>query len=304
MAAFLDWFASHNTLVIQSLAAVVAMLIVALIFRLLFANQEATAEGLAKNVTYAQLEEKLNKLLEQQSLMRTSVKAVTEDADALSDDALAALSAASGASAEAAGAVAVATTPSEQIAELNRLRTEITTLKDSLGRKEAEVNAAKDQAAQSTNTAQQGADLANLNGKITDYEKEIEALKNRLSDYEIIAEDIADLQKYKKENQDLKSQLANQPQASAAAEAEVFPDLTEDEPVEEAPVAEQAVQEPVATAEEPPVASLDPNVMPEPEQAAAVGLDTPEAIEVSKEVKKEDKKLLDEFEKHFAKDDD
>lgn len=315
MAAFLDWFASHNTLVIQSLAAIVAMLIVALIFRLLFANQEATAESAVKNVTYAQLEEKLNKLLEQQSHMKVSVAAVTTSPEeTLSVDALAALA---GDSADAAN-VAVATTPSEQLAELNRLKAEITSLKDSLNKKEAEINSAKEQAAQSANTPQQGADLANLNGKITDYEQEIEALKNRLSDYEIIAEDIADLQRYKKENQDLKNQLANQPQAvvtEGPVDTEAFPELTSDpEPEEVQSQAVQATQEEVAPSVEPEAAvavveeevevKLDPNVMPDPVVAAKVALDTPEALEVSKDVKKEDKKLLDEFEKHFAKEDD
>jgi regulator of replication initiation timing len=301
MAAFLDWFASHNTLVIQSLAAIVAMLIVFLIFRLLFTNQEVAAAGMATNVTYAQLEEKLNKLLEQQSMMKVSVIAATEaPADVLGADAMAALS---GEPAGAVANVAVAASTTEQIAELSRLRAEITSLKDSLARKESEITTAKEQAAQSANTPQQGANLADLSGKISEYESEIETLKNRLSDYEIIAEDIADLQRYKKENQDLKNQLANQPQAVAepaeapAAEVEAMPDLT----TEEVAAGEEASAEamPELTVEEAPV---DPNAMPEPIPTAE--LDTQEALEVSKDVKKEEKVLLDEFEKHFAKDDD
>ena len=286
MAAFLDWFASHNTLVIQSLAAIVAMLIVFLIFRLLFTNQEVAAAGLATNVTYAQLEEKLNKLLEQQSMMKVSVIAATEaPADVLGADSMAALS---GEPAGAVANVAVAASTTEQIAELSRLRAEITSLKDSLARKESEITTAKEQAAQSANTPQQDANLADLSGKISEYESEIDTLKNRLSDYEIIAEDIADLQRYKKENQDLKNQLANQPQAvnepvaEAKNVAEAMPDLTTEEATADEEVAAEAMPEPTPTAE----------------------LDTSEALEVSKDVKKEEKVLLDEFEKHFAKDDD
>lgn len=346
MAIFLDWFASHNTLIIQSLAAIVALLIIVLIFRLLFANQQAATEG-PKDVTFAQLEEKLNKLLEQQSQMKVTVNAVTEGPsaaatpadDILSADTLAALTG-DPAAAAAGGAAA------EQVAELSRLRAEISTLKDSLKRKESEITSAKEQALQSVNTDQQDSKLADLSGKIADYEKEIEALKSRLSDYEIIAEDIADLQAYKKENQELKNQLANQ-QASAAPVAAAPVQEEAPAPVEAAPtpepvaevtpepetttppIAEEAKAEVVADemnaltkediTEEPivpddiltaandvlndvPAAEAQAEEMPDvtgPEE-----LDNEETREVSKDVKKEDKNLLDEFEKHFAKDED
>lgn len=330
MAIFLDWFASHNTLVIQSLAAIVALLIVVLIFRLLFANQQAATAGLTKDVTFAQLEEKLNKLLEQQSQMKVSVNAVTDGPnvdDLLDANALAALSGDPEAAAAAASAGAAAT---EQVAELSRLRAEISTLKDSLKRKEVEITSAKEQVAQSADTAQQDAKLADLSGKITDYEKEIEALKNRLSDYEIIAEDIADLQAYKKENQDLKNQLANQqpaapaqpaaPVAAAPAPEPVVEAAPEPEPVVEEPKAEVATDEMSAlmnedVTEEPivpddiltaanDVLSDVPAVEEMPDVTGPEELDNEETREVSKDVKKEDKSLLDEFEKHFAKDDD
>lgn len=354
MAIFLDWFASHNTLVIQSLAAVVALLIVFLIFRLLFAT-EAAADGVsAKNVTYAQLEEKLNKLLEQQSQMKVSINAATDGAgmgEVLGEEALAALSgdpaaAMAAATDGATAAPAAGAVSAEQAAELSRLRAEISTLKDSVKRKENEIIDAKDQAQKSINTSEQDAKLNDLNGKITDYETEIDALKSRLSDYEIIAEDIADLQQYKKENIDLKNQLAKQStQTAPVAAVEVaeeeksdldnlLPEATEEvaavpaevpeEPVEEQPAEEQpaAAEEEVATApaEEPHVPndifaaanemmneSVPDSVVEDesmPEATATGDLDNDEAREVSKDVKKEEKILLDEFEKHFAKDDD
>lgn len=360
MAIFLDWFASHNTLVIQSLAAVVALLIVFLIFRLLFAA-EATADGVsAKNVTYAQLEEKLNKLLEQQSQMKVSVNAATGAGmgEVLGDDALAALSGdpavAAAASASGAAAATAAGASTEQAGELSRLRAEISTLKDSLKRKENEIIDAKEQAQKSINTAQQDAKLNDLSGKITDYESEIGALKNRLSDYEIIAEDIADLQAYKKENIELKNLLAKAPAGApaAAAPVEAAPvvetpaptavveeveepsDLDDLLPKEEEPKAEQVVEAaPVEAVEEPseevaaaPIVeephvpsdifaaatdalneSVPDSVVDDetfPDATANKDLDNAEAREVSKDVKKEEKILLDEFEKHFAKDDD
>ncbi|WP_409477765.1 hypothetical protein [Pseudobdellovibrio sp. HCB154] len=344
MAIFLDWFASHNTLVIQSLAAIVALLIVVLIFRLLFANQQAATAGITKDVTFAQLEEKLNKLLEQQSQMKVSVNAVTEGTgvdDLLSAADMAALS--GDPEAAAAAAAAAGTAGAEQVAELSRLRAEISTLKDSLKRKEVEITSAKEQAAQSVNTAQQDAKLSDLSGKITDYEKEIEALKNRLSDYEIIAEDIADLQAYKKENADLKNQLANQQSAAPVAaapapspepvaaptpvEAAAEPNLEavpDPEPEVEEPKAEVVADEMDALTNEDvseapivpddiltaandvlsDIPSAEAQVEEMPEVTGPEELDNEETREVSKDVKKEDKSLLDEFEKHFAKDED
>lgn len=380
MAVFLDWFASHNTLVIQSLAGIVALLIVFLIFRLLFtSNVEAEA---AKNVTYAQLEEKLNKLLEQQSQMKSSVMAAEAPIeDGLGAEALAALSgdpeavAAAQAAATASAAVTgagnqvttgTATTGAEQIAELSRLRAEISTLKDSLKRKENEIIDSKEQAQSSADTSQAETKLNDLSDKITDYETEIGNLKNRLSDYEIIAEDIADLQALKKENQELKNRLANEAAVSTPVETntDTATDLSEDELM--AAIGEPADSETTDSAQKKnelaevsalaavpdPEPELDLEIAPEdleglvgevptekvepelpadffaaaneimdesiadsepesdpeddkmPEVEVSKYLDTAEAREVSKGVKKEDKILLDEFEKHFAKDED
>ena len=52
-----------------------------------------------------------------------------------------------------------------------------------------------------------GAAQAQAQLQSVDYKKEIEDLKNRLSDYEVIAEDIADLQKLREENKSLLEQL-------------------------------------------------------------------------------------------------
>lgn len=323
MAIFLDWFASHNTLVIQSLAAIVALLIIFLIFRLFFVpNEEAEA---AKNVTYAAVEEKLNKLLEQQANMKISVTAATEAplGDALGADAMAALS---GDPAAVAADAAAAATGGEQAAELSRLRAEITMLKDSVKRKEVEIIDAKEQAQKSINTADADAKLNTLSSKVTDYENEIEALKNRLSDYEIIAEDIADLQAFKKENAELKSQLANQASVETKVEAKMESGKVDSEPASDAaaaPAAEELAAEApsekvddetlptdffaaasAAIEEESMPDSSTEDTFPEPDTYAEKSLDNAEAREVSKGVTREDKTLLDEFEKHFAKDED
>lgn len=309
MSAFLDWYASHNTLIIQSLAALIALLIVFFIFRLFFVNQESTASVNGQKASFDQLETKLNKLLDQQALLKTSMVKATQEGspeagDSLGDDAMAALSGdpdlavAEGAAAEGAN----------QVAELSRLRAEISTLKDSLKRKEVEIITAKEQAS-SQNAS--GAQLDDLSGKISDYEKQIETLKNRLSDYEIIAEDIADLQRYKKENQELKSQLSGQAPTNAAEP------MTEPEPELEAepePIPEPELELAAEDSAEPKIEGPDDifaaaqvaleNDDGLPALTVEDELNNEEAKEVSKDVRKEDRKLLDDFEKHFAKDDD
>ena len=347
MSTFLDWYASHNTFIIQSLAAFIALLIIIFIFRLFFAHHEATSEGtLAKNATYAQLEEKLNKLLDQQSQMKVSIAVATGGGDELLRDTLGAdvLESLSGDSAVTpAGAATTPATPQpaagaatipgagaelaagspEQVAEMSRLRVEITTLKESLGKKELEIVSAKEQATQNLNSPQQAAKLDDLSSKISDYEKQIEMLKNRLSDYEIIAEDIADLQKYKKENQDLKSQLSTQPpseepistsaqgQEEGKSEGKSIEELLDEEVVvtDEETIKEGLVPEDIFAAADAAlspeiVAAPKPEVMPEVTADEEDELNNPEAKEVSKGVSREEKVLLNEFEKHFAKDDE
>jgi hypothetical protein len=292
MAAFLDWYASHNSLIIQSLAALIALLIVFFIFRLFFTEQATDSSVSGKSVTYTQLEDKLNKLLDQQAQMKASISNVMQapqvealDAaviGALSGDPAATQTNVTGAGANAAAA---AQGSPEQVAELARLRTEITTLKESLSKREIEISAAKE-------AAQSGVKLDDLSGKLTEYEKEIELLKSRLSDYEIISEDIADLQKYKKENQELKSQLAQAPAVESAVKAEA---QSEPEPTSEPVVEPELMPEPDSTIK-------DSSELPE--AVVASELESDEAKEMSKDVKKEEKVLLDDFEKHFAKDED
>lgn len=313
MSAFLDWYASHNTLIIQSLAALIALLIVFFIFRLFFVNQESTASVNGQKASFDQLETKLNKLLDQQALLKTSMAKATQEGnpeagDSLGDDAMAALSGDPDLAAAGAAAAAAAAEGTNQVAELSRLRAEISTLKDSLKRKEVEIITAKEQAS-SQNAS--GAQLDDLSGKISDYEKQIETLKNRLSDYEIIAEDIADLQRYKKENQELKSQLSGQAPTNAAEP------MTEPEPELEAepePIPEPELELAAEDSAEPKIEGPDDifaaaqvaleNDDGLPALTVEDELNNEEAKEVSKDVRKEDRKLLDDFEKHFAKDDD
>ena len=66
----------------------------------------------------------------------------------------------------------------------------------------------------------QSGDMSPLNAKVKSYEQQIDELKNRLSDYEIIADDIADLQKYKSENEELKKLLESKETAGPEQKTE------------------------------------------------------------------------------------
>lgn len=201
MEKFLIWYDAHILLVIKSLAGFIAFLIILFIFRLFFSKQaevHAAAEGLSGH-QFDQLEKKLAELLEKQSTLKVD-QAIAEGEVPVNP---------------------VAGVSSEQLAEMGKLRLEITELKNNLKIKETEVLEAKAKAVQGASNTGAAVDntgqLKDLNDRLTDYEKQIEQLKVRLSDYEIISEDIADLQKYRAENDDLKKQLAQASTAQAMA---------------------------------------------------------------------------------------
>ena len=285
MGKFLDWYSAHNAIIIQSLAVVIALLIIFFIFRLFFSKTAVEAQsGHRIEFNYDVLEDKINKLLEQHSQMKVAVSS-------------------------GGGEV----TP-EQIAEMNQLKAEMTELKDTLTKKESELAAAKEQSA---GAGQPNDQLDALNNKISEYEKQISKLNSRLSEYEIIAEDIADLQKYKSENEQLKKQVTEAAQAPKAAESAP---VAQAAPAAPAPAPTPA---PVATAPTPaptaPTAapadpgdgkglslqqdeidkllngfSTDPAVN---EPAAAAAAPAPKADEVTAD----EAQSLDDFEKNFQK---
>ncbi len=82
--------------------------------------------------------------------------------------------------------------------------------------------------------------------------KERDELKERLAEYEIIEDDIANLKKYKQENEQLRKSLAAYEGGSAPAAA-----------VAAAPIAAQIADEPVL-ADEAPMPEPEPEPMPEP----------------------------------------
>ena len=199
MSFFLDWFTTHIAIVVQALAGLIICITIVFAYRLFFIKsaKSLTADGSESNPTLEFIEEKLNKLLIQQSALKVTASSLTASGDL----------------------------PQEQMADMTKLKdilkqkeNEIAHLKKSslnetakssaIGNESTANAAVKAEAAKQAQT-QSLADLKKLNDQLSLYQTQIDDLKSRLSDYEIIAEDIADLQKFKKENELLKSQLSN-----------------------------------------------------------------------------------------------
>lgn len=225
MSFFLDWFTTHIAGVIQTLAGLIICVTLIFAYRLFFIKSTKTmSEGSEDQPTLDFIEEKLNKLLIQQSALKVTASSMAANGD-----------------------ISV-----EQVSD-------ITKLKDLLKQKENEIQnlrsstaggaAAKTASTNSTATAgaadnaaaiaaaekdkeQAKAEVKKLNDQLSLYQTQIDDLKSRLSDYEIIAEDIADLQKFKKENELLKNQLSSSGLAPVNANVtEVNEELSNDQSV-------------------------------------------------------------------------
>jgi len=234
MGHFLDWFTHNNTLFIQILFGVVGLLLCFLIYKLFFGTQTVEAEGAPSMKV---IEEKLTQMLEVQK-QKTSGTAASDSNE-----------------------------------EVEKLRTEIYSLRQSLKEKEAQVEQSAQNA--TSGSAESAAATAAIDeAAIAEYKKKIEELETRLSDYEVIAEDIADLHRLREENDKLKAQVsgglsATTQAASAApieAETSAVETVAEVEP-EPAPVDEPTalVTESEAPAE---VASIEENKAPTEQELA------------------------------------
>ncbi len=144
----------------------------------------------------------------------------------------------------------------------------------------SDLQAARDQLA---NAPAGGGDSEALRSDLDIVTKERDELQEKLSEYAIIEEDLADLKKLQKENEELKAQLAGGGAAVAAAAA------TEAVAEEAPPVAEEESEEDLEAAM---AAAIDEA---EPEAEAQVAAEEAPADESGEEKSAEE--LLSEFEK-------
>lgn len=256
---FLSFWDHHNTSIIEGLLGLIILLALFLAFRAFFAKKGSSSTNAenGQGLDAAQLEKTLQKILDNQSSAPAAKsRAAAEDlgVDVEMDESplttkKAQASAASGAAASAEAAAVVA----ESAAEVAQLRLSLSENHQKVETLQAQLQEAlaAAQAASSGGGAGGGeggmsaAEKEELSGKLRD-------LEARLAEYEIISEDIADLSRYRDENEDLKKQLealkAGAPAASAPTPAPAAPVQAEApaaEPIPEpaaAPAAEVAAE--------------------------------------------------------------
>lgn len=270
---FLSFWSQHNTAIIEGLIALVIILSLFLGYRSFFAKkgQEASSSS-GQGLDTAQLEKTLQKILENQSASGASAAprsargagaeedlGMDVDLDEMEKSGFAA------SSVEAAGGVAESAAEVAQLrVTLNESQQKIEVLQKQL--KEAQAKAAEvpapaaggGEAAASGLSAQEKEELG---GKIRD-------LEARLAEYEIISEDIADLSRYREENEQLRKELEALRAGGGVAAA----------PAAAAPSQESPVAEPNPA----PAPSVEPTAAPAAPAETSGGdipVPTPEATE-------------------------
>lgn len=266
MDKFLSFWDHYNTRIIEGLVALVILLSLILAYRSFFAKKsKGDSVDAGNGLDAAQLEKTLQKILENQQSGggRASRSAHAEDLstdvdlDAMEQASVSDAGASEGGSAEsAAEVVQLRSSLNESAKKVEALQAQ---LKDAL--QAAEAAAAAPAAAGGAEAGgMSAAEKEEMNGKLRD-------LEARLAEYEIISEDIADLSRYREENDNLKKELealkagGAQPAAAAPAAEPVVEAAPEPEP-------EPTPSEPVSV--EPPV-QADAATPDAPAEPAATG---------------------------------
>lgn len=171
MGQLLIWYSANNSIVIQSLSVLIGLLLCFFIFRLFFSSRQTGAHSGSESDSGLGVQALENKI---NQIIESQSKVI--------------MTAKSGSTEGSAD-------------QIDQLQTEIFNLRQTIKEKESVVSAAESVGANgSVSSEGQGS---------TEYLKQIEDLRNRLSDYEVIAEDIADLQSLREENQKLQAQLGS-----------------------------------------------------------------------------------------------
>ncbi len=179
---FLDFWSHYNQTIIQSLIVVTLLFIVALIFITLFGNKSEDSGGASIGVS-PELEKTLQKMLENQTKAAVFDFSKSPDASVPSNIA-------------EDGAVSPA--GAEVLVQLEKLKAE-------MAKKESQI---KELNTKLSEAASQSTKELKVEGGNSELEAKIKELEARLAEYDIISEDIADLSRYKEENEKLKTDLA------------------------------------------------------------------------------------------------
>lgn len=279
MDKFLNFWSHHNVSIIETLIGTVLLISIYVAWKSLFSKDSGAIAGDSVHVDTTQIEQTLQKILENQVKIPAAASApapapidlsslVPTDGTAIPEEFLAKVAAAQ--------------------AEVQRLASEVESKNQQVTLLQQQVAEAEKKAAEAG--ASGGASPAPGGGVDTSaLEAKIKDLESRLEEYEIISEDIADISKYKEENAQLKEeiarlkeQLANAGTASApgialdpaldipsdvAALMEKPAEVSSEEPTPEVAAApiEEASKEAIASAP-----SSEPAPEPTPEPAPEV----------------------------------
>lgn len=186
---FLSFWDQHNVRIIESLVGLIVLLVLLQAYRIFFGKKSADEHDLVSSggLDAAQLEKTLQKILDAQS---THARAKGDEVGAHHDD-----------DAPVSPATAeVAAVNSEEVAQLKQALAERQSAIEAL---QAQVKAAATEAPIAEAPAAPG--LSDDEKKALD--DKIRDLEARLAEYEIISEDIADLSKFKDENEKLRAEL-------------------------------------------------------------------------------------------------
>ncbi|NUN04723.1 MAG: hypothetical protein HUU57_03075 [Bdellovibrio sp.] len=247
MDKFLSLWDNHNIAIIEGLVALVILFSLLLAYRSFFAKSAQGHDGDAgQGLDAAQLEKTLQKILDNQAAGKSKG---TEDLslDIAEESESSSAKPAVGAGADAAEVAKLKAAVSEGQQKIQELQKQV---------KEAQAAAEASAAAAATVAPAGGGEGA---GGISAKEKEdllgkIRDLEARLAEYEIISEDIADLSRYREENDNLKKEIETL-KAGVPAAAPAAP------PADPVAVSAPAAEEPVAPAAP---AESSPEAAPEP----------------------------------------
>jgi hypothetical protein len=224
------FFSKNNVAIIEGLVAAIILLGLFVGYRGFFGKKDPES-SLGGGLDTAQLEKTLQKILDAQGSSHKT-----------GDEALSAAfkegAAGHGESPEEVQQLKVSLT--ENIKELEVIRAELQISE----KKVAELQAAGASGGAAPAAAAPAADTSELDNKIKD-------LEARLAEYEIISEDIADLSRYKEENEQLKTEIGTLKQGGGAAPAAPAPVAAAPAPTPE-PTPAPKVAETAAPAESAP----------------------------------------------------
>ncbi len=231
---FLLFWSHNNQTIIQVLIVLTLLFIVALVFLTLFGSKDEFSEKNSSASISPDLEKSLQRMLENQTQAKSAVFDFTKG------EANAPVVSSSGGSDHNSAA------HKEAVAQLEKVKAEM---------------AAREKSIQDLKTqlevAQSAARVAPTSASSSGLEARIKELEARLSEYDIISEDIADLSKFKEENEKLKKQLSQ----VASAPLAVAPAAPAPKPVQMAPLPDlppEPVGIPELKMEPAPVAAVTP----------------------------------------------